>query len=74
MHIEIQNTCEAHAKRKSRTFLTSGISTIPNKLELLGLLFGHQLQIGIIPQVFVAVRHKQYTLRIQSLYCAPRRG
>lgn len=59
-----RNAC---GKKKPDVF-ASGINTIRIKLELLGLLFGDQFQIGIIPQVFVAVRHEQHTFRVQCLH------
>ena len=33
----------------------------------MGLFFGNQIQITIIPEVFVAVRHEQHALGVQSL-------
>ena len=63
---EIPNVLEC-GKKKPDVF-ASGINTIRIKLELLGLLFGDQFQIGIIPQVFVAVRHEQHTFRVQCLH------
>ena len=56
------------ADPKTNTVFASGINTLRIKLELLGLLFGDQFQIGIIPQVFVAVRHEQHTFRVQCLH------
>lgn len=65
---EIPNVLETHVERKKPDVFASGINTIRIKLELLGLLFGDQFQIGIIPQVFVAVRHEQHTFRVQCLH------
>ena len=33
----------------------------------MGLFFGNQIQITIIPEVLVAVRHEQHALGVQSL-------
>ena len=32
-----------------------------------GLFLGHQIQVGVVPQVLVAVGHEQHAFRIQRL-------
>ena len=46
---EIPNVLETQVERKKPDEFASGINTIRMKLELLGLLFGDQFQIGIVP-------------------------